>query len=160
MQASRMPDQCIFCAILEGKQAAYAFDREDESVSVLDIHPAVEGQSLIIPGVHAPLFLMLPPGVIGHVARLAQRASRALLSVLREKGVEGVTLLIPLGSAAGQRTPHTLVHLFPRRRGDGLFAYEREKGVDDRVYATARAVRETLARLASPPQNHEQGGGQ
>ncbi len=147
-QPPRVPDQCIFCAILEGTQSALSIASLPNALAVVDIHPAVEGHSLILPGVHVPLFPMIPPDVMRDTARLIQAVSRGLMSVLRDQGVEGTSILIPLGAAAGQRAPHALIHCLPRRHGDALFTYQREQAHEESIYATARAVRDALARIA------------
>ncbi len=143
----RIPEQCIFCAILEKQQAAFIIDEEEGSMSILDIQPAAEGHTLIIPGVHAPLYPALPLPTIATAARLAQRASHALLTTLKDMGVTGTTIIIPIGAAAGQRAPHALIHVIPRRQDDQLCPLERRQAPEETVYATARAVRETLQRF-------------
>jgi len=43
---------CLFCKIVEGIIPAYKFYEDDKHIAILDIYPAVLGQSLVLPKKH------------------------------------------------------------------------------------------------------------
>ena len=45
-------NNCLFCGIVEEKIPAYKIYEDDRHVAVLDIYPAVRGQSLVLPKKH------------------------------------------------------------------------------------------------------------
>ncbi|WP_176491741.1 HIT family protein [Curtobacterium sp. 'Ferrero'] len=111
-------DDCDFCAHL----AADSFDvvfRGDLVVAVLDAHPINPGHVLVLPTRHAPDFAALDDGEVTELARVAQRADRALRDVLGPV-VEGTNLLMSNGVAADQGVPHAHLHVVPRTSDDGF----------------------------------------
>ena len=45
-------DDCLFCGIVGGKVPSYKIYEDDKHIAVLDIYPAVRGQSLLLPKEH------------------------------------------------------------------------------------------------------------
>ena len=44
---------CVFCAIVAGTSPAYLIAESDRAIAFLDINPATEGHTLVVPKRHA-----------------------------------------------------------------------------------------------------------
>lgn len=113
-----MPEQeCIFCGIASGKIPAKKVFEDDKVVAVLDINPAVPGHLLVIPKEHVAVMPQMPVDLVRHVGVIAKKLSHELIKKL---GAEGVSVFIANGGAAGQRAPHFMMHVIPRKEDDGV----------------------------------------
>ena len=45
-------NDCLFCKIVHGQISSYKFYEDEEHIAILDINPAVKGQSLVLPKKH------------------------------------------------------------------------------------------------------------
>lgn len=52
-----MNQECIFCKIVRGEIPCNKIYEDGKTLAFLDINPAMEGQTLIIPKIHAPSYL-------------------------------------------------------------------------------------------------------
>jgi histidine triad (HIT) family protein len=111
-------EDCIFCAILEGRKEA-SFVYRDESVSAfMDIRPINPGHILVVPNMHTAFLADLDPEAGGRLFKTGQRLAIALRnSRLR---CEGVNFFLADGEAAHQEIFHVHLHVFPRYKGDGF----------------------------------------
>lgn len=109
--------QCIFCHIASGKVPAKKVFEDDKVVAVLDINPAAQGHVLVLPKKHAAVMPQLEDDIVVHLGMIAKQLSMA---VIRGMNAEGTTIFTANGVAAGQRAPHFLLHIIPRKKGDGL----------------------------------------
>jgi histidine triad (HIT) family protein len=80
---------CVFCRIVAGVKPAHAIFANDDVVAFLDVSPAADGHSLVVPRVHCRNLLDAPPPVAAAVMAGAQDVARLLVSSL---DAEGVTL--------------------------------------------------------------------
>ena len=110
-------EQCIFCHIISGKVASKKIYEDKHCIAILDINPANPGHVLIIPKEHYPIMPLIPDDEIQHLGIVAKAISQALLKALK---VEGTTVFVANGVAAGQRAQHFMVHVIPRKEGDGV----------------------------------------
>ena len=110
-------EQCIFCHIAKGDVPAKKVYEDDKVVAILDINPAKPGHILLITKEHAQIMPQLSDEVIAHVGMIAKQLSHALIRGLT---VEGTSIFIANGMAAGQRAPHFMLHVIPREVDDGL----------------------------------------
>jgi diadenosine tetraphosphate (Ap4A) HIT family hydrolase len=44
--------ECLFCKIIQNEVSSYKIYEDDKNIAVLDIYPAVRGQSLVMPKKH------------------------------------------------------------------------------------------------------------
>ncbi len=85
----------------------------------MDINPVNPGHALSVAKGHWPTVDVIPPDVLGAVAKTAQRVAKAVMSELKPIGVN---LLQANGAGAGQSVPHLHIHIMPRRPNDGVDA--------------------------------------
>ncbi len=112
-----MEQECLFCKIVSGEVPSKKVYEDEQVMAILDAFPARAGHLLVMPKKHYPVLPLVPEQDFNALFK----AVRAL-SVYLKKGVpcEAVTVFIANGLAAGQRSPHFLIHLLPRDEGDGL----------------------------------------
>ena len=109
--------QCVFCAIANGKIPAKKVYEDDQVSAVLDINPAVEGHILVIPKKHAVMMNQLDDNSVAHLGMVAKHLSQAAIRAFK---AEGTSVFVQNGPAAGQRAPHFMLHVIPRKKGDGV----------------------------------------
>lgn len=107
---------CIFCRIARSEAPAHIVYEDEHTMAFLDIHPLVEGHTMVIPKAHYETLEALPPEQVGRVFEGVRKVSEALRRAL---GAEATTIGINNGKAAGQVVPHLHVHVLPRYAGDG-----------------------------------------
>ncbi|PIN87142.1 HIT family protein [Candidatus Woesearchaeota archaeon CG10_big_fil_rev_8_21_14_0_10_44_13] len=110
-----MNKDCRYCQkIFSGKEKVY----EDEKVvAVLSDSPSAYGHIILMPKEHYPIMEQVPDFIINHIFRIANKISIAAFEALH---VQGTNLLVNNGIAAGQDSAHFMIHIIPRREGDGL----------------------------------------
>ncbi len=122
-----MDDQnCIFCQIASGKIGSKKIYEDDVAVAILDINPASPGHVLVIPKTHYPLMMQTPSDVVGHLFVIAKNISNRLLRTLK---VDGTNIIVANGTIAGQKAPHLMLHIIPRKESDGLGLIVPEKDI-------------------------------
>ena len=96
-------NDCIFCAILEGRKEASFVYQEDSVSAFMDIQPINPGHILIVPNVHAAYLVDLN---LDTGARLFQTA-QCLAATLRFSRLrcQGVNFFLADGEAAHQEKP-------------------------------------------------------
>ncbi len=109
---------CIFCKIINGEIPSHEVFSDDKVKVILDINPANEGHCLILPKEHYQILPQIPGELISHMFLIAKRASRTMLRAL---GVKGTSIFVANGAMAGQKSPHFMIHVIPRQRGDMMF---------------------------------------
>ncbi|GAC1437401.1 MAG: HIT family protein [Solirubrobacteraceae bacterium] len=112
-----MSEECIFCKIVAGELPATVIERDERTLTFMDIHPATRGHALVIPHVHARDLHEVAAADLSACALAAQRqATRA-----RERlGADGVNLLNAAGAPAWQTVFHFHLHVIPRYTDDPL----------------------------------------
>jgi histidine triad (HIT) family protein len=109
--------QCIFCHIAAGKVAAKKVFEDEKVLAVLDINPGNPGHILLMPKEHYMIMPQLPDNELSHIFVIAKHLSNAILKAL---DVRGTNIIVANGQAAGQRAQHFMLHIIPRKEGDGL----------------------------------------
>ena len=118
VNAAPTEQQCIFCKIIKGEVPSKKV-YEDNIVSViLDINPANLGHALILPKEHYAIMPQVPQEELGHMFKISKHISNCMLKAL---DVKGTTIFVANGAVAGQKAPHFMIHVIPRKEGDGLF---------------------------------------
>ena len=108
---------CIFCQIAKGNVESKKIYEDEKLLAVLDIYPSNPGHILIMPKEHYSLMMQMPDSDIGHMFSVIKKLSNVILKGL---DVNGTNIYIANGAAAGQKAPHFMVHLIPRKENDGL----------------------------------------
>jgi histidine triad (HIT) family protein len=132
------PD-CVFCRIVSGDIPSYRIAETDRAIAFLDVNPASEGHTLVIPREHRVDIWDLPADDGLAVWALAQRVATVLHDALRP---DGLTLFQANRPAGFQDVLHFHLHVVPRWHGDGLRrAWESRPADPDHLAATAERLR-------------------
>lgn len=115
--ANEEQQQCVFCHIASGKIPAKKVYDDEKVIAVLDINPAAPGHILVIPKNHAAIMPQMGEDLVAHIGMLSKQLSNALIRALK---IEGTSIFVANGVAAGQRAPHFLLHVIPRSQNDGI----------------------------------------
>jgi histidine triad (HIT) family protein len=117
MATAAPQEQCVFCAILAGRQPASFVYQDDDAAAFMDIRPFTRGHLLVIPRAHADRLETLDPALGAQVFTVAQ----GLAVALRRSGFcAGTNLFLADGELAGQEVFHVHLHVLPRTQGDGF----------------------------------------
>ncbi len=116
-QLEAIKQQCIFCQIASGKISSRKIYEDEYFVGVLDIAPANPGHTLVISKEHYSILPEIPDLEVSSLGIAVKQISHALLRALK---AQGTTVFVANGAVAGQRAPHTIVHIIPRVEGDGV----------------------------------------
>lgn len=108
---SASPSGCPFCA-LDQREFLLA---SDHAIAIADAFPIARGHALIIPRRHVFSIFELPEEEYADVWRLVRRVRETLSSWWN---IDGFTVGVNDGEAAGQTVLHAHVHVIPRHTGD------------------------------------------
>ncbi len=123
---------CVFCKIVK-KEIPCALIYESENfISFLDIAPASEGHTLIVPKVHYKNLWDIPESLGTELLDLMKRIGDAILKATK---ATGLNVLMNNNSSAGQLVPHAHIHLIPRKEKDGLLK------IDQKEYESKETMR-------------------
>ena len=137
--------QCIFCQIITGKIPSKKVYEDNTCLAILDINPAAKGHILLLPKEHYAILPQVPEKVLGHLSIVTKNLSQVILKILR---ADGATVFIANGAAAGQRAQHFMIHLIPRKSGDGILQVEeRLVGAEMALKVKAAIEKKLLALL-------------
>ena len=110
------PD-CIFCKIIAGEIPSFSVYEDEHTFAFMDINPANEGHTLVIPKEHAADIHGVSAAAITATVISAQKLAGAIEKTLNP---DGLNLLQCNGPAAAQSVMHFHMHVLPRRNGDEL----------------------------------------
>lgn len=127
-----MSEDCIFCAIVAGRQPAHVVLDDEVVVAFLDTRPLFEGHVLVVPREHHVTLSDIPTELIGPLFARVQRLARAV-----EQAMGAAGSFVALNNVVSQSVPHLHVHVVPRNRKDGLrgFFWPRTRYADDEAAA-------------------------
>jgi ATP adenylyltransferase len=108
-----IPKPCPFCKEIAALKTAQT-DRTS-AFCLPDANPVAAGHVLIVPMRHVERVTQLNDDEWNAVSTLLRKT---LLELEERPDVDGVTIGINSGEAAGQTVSHAHVHLIPRRSGD------------------------------------------
>ena len=98
-------DECIFCKIIKGTIPAHKVYEDEHTLAFLDIHPPLEGFTLVIPKTHSPVLWDMEQddyqGLMSAVSKVGSRVRE----IMKPKRV-GVQV-------EGLDVEHTHVKVFP-----------------------------------------------
>jgi histidine triad (HIT) family protein len=135
--------QCIFCQIIAGKISSRRVYEDDSCVAILDINPANPGHTLILPKEHYSIMPLMPEKELLAMFKLSKEVSQALI---RSMKADGTNIFVANGAAAGQKSPHVMLHVIPRRANDGItcFTLPKNKVNDEDQEKLRRAIKGKL----------------
>ncbi len=128
-QLEEQKKNCIFCKIIKGEMESQKVYQDKELFGILDINPCVSGHVLLMPKEHYPIMPFLPQQTFKHMfgilPKIAGAIKKAMLST-------GINVFIANGGIAGQQSPHFLIHLIPREKGDNInkFSFDKKGNID------------------------------
>jgi len=135
------PD-CIFCKIIGGEIPSFKIYENDDSFAFMDINPASEGHTLVIPKEHAADLHSVSDEAIAATVKTAKKVAAAVDKTLNP---EGLNLVQANGPAAAQSVMHFHVHVLPRTNGDELkLNWGLEPGDMDAIGELAERIRANL----------------
>lgn len=110
-------EECVFCKIVSGQLPAHKVYEDNKTLAFLDIHPANDGHTLLIPKKHYEDIFDVPAEELAYLHTVGQKISRAIKTAVK---AEGINITQSNGRAAMQEVPHLHIHLIPRFEGDGV----------------------------------------
>jgi histidine triad (HIT) family protein len=102
-----MSDSSLFTKIIKGEIPCYKVYEDDKTFAFLDIHPTVEGHTLVIPKVEVEFVWDLPDEDYAALMDTVKKVGVHLRGAL---GVPYVGIKV-----LGTDVPHTHIHLLPFR---------------------------------------------
>lgn len=137
-----MDPSCTFCLIVAGESPAHPVYEDEQTLAFMDINPATDGHTLVVPRHHAADVWSLPEEEQVAVWRSVRRVAHAMREGLRP---DGLNILQSNGAAALQTVFHYHVHLIPRYVGDGVHVpLMRSPGDRSRIPEFADQIRSHL----------------
>jgi len=104
-------EDCPFCRIPAHAEVAGS----EHGIALVDAFPVTPGHTLVVPRIHVASLFQLPPEVQSDLWLLVSRVRSVMAEDPR---VDGFTVGVNDGIAAGQTVPHAHIHVVPRRTGD------------------------------------------
>jgi histidine triad (HIT) family protein len=135
---------CIFCKIIHGEIPSNEIYSDDKVFVILDINPANEGHCLLLPKHHYQILPQIPDDLISYLSVIAKRTSRVLLKAI---GVKGTTIFIANGAIAGQKAPHFMIHIIPRKHNDLLFQLPKNSSDEKKLEEIKNKLSSRLAAM-------------
>ena len=139
MSQSSESTNCIFCAIVSGRAPAHRVYEDQRILIFMDLFPAHEGHTLIIPKRHGENLFEVDKADLDAIIRASVSLGEALKRVFAPDGIAVMQLN---GAAAGQTVFHYHMHLIPRRAGEGF-------GVHGKKLGDASVLADQAERLAA-----------
>jgi len=138
--------ECIFCKIAENEAKSWKIFEDNEIVAFLDINPATEGHTIIIPKTHYKDVFDVPDELLQEIAVITKRIAETYKKVL---GTKVVNILHASGRDAQQEILHFHVHLIPRSDGDGInFNYDTNEKIREGFDDFSRKIRDNIEGLS------------
>lgn len=123
-------EDCLFCKIASGDGKAEKLYEDGKTLAFLDIFPASQGHSLVIPKKHYRTLTDMSPGDLAATIKTVQKIGKA---VAKAMNAGGFNVVQSNERAAGQVVFHVHFHVIPRKEGDKLsfsWPHLREKDID------------------------------
>lgn len=108
-------DDCVFCSIIAGAQAAEIVLDDHVALGFFDRSPLFHGHTLVVPKQHVVTLTDLDPAMVGPLYQRVQRVAAAMPIATGKPGT-----FIANNNIVSQSVAHLHIHVVPRERGDGL----------------------------------------
>lgn len=121
---------CPFCQIVSGKIPATKVYDDGKIIAIMDINPAREGHILVMTKEHYPILPLIPKDQFDYLfSRLKEIIEKLKKGVLL---CDSCNYFIANGGAAGQQSPHFMIHVIPRDQADKFTCFDiKKKHVDE-----------------------------
>lgn len=137
-----MMEDCIFCKIATGIIPSTKLYEDEDFVAILDLGPATEGHTIIIPKEHAKDVTELSEKLRARVLSVAAKIGEAQMKAL---GASGFNIVQNNGISAGQTVFHFHMHVIPRYdHGEKIVAWNPGTVSPDEMAETADKIRKVL----------------
>lgn len=127
---------CVFCKVLRRQLPSTVVFEDEHALAFLDIAPATDGHTLVIPKTHTDDLLSVSPEDLAAVIRTTQTVARILDDRLSP---DGLSVFQSNRTAGWQDVFHLHFHVVPRWKDDSL----------QRPWRSAPASRERTAEVAA-----------
>lgn len=108
---------CIFCKIINNDLPCFKIYEDEFVLAFLDINPASEGHTLVIPKKHFENIFEIDKDYLEKIIVVAKNIAEKI----KQTNVgEGANLFQSNGAVAEQVVPHFHLHIIPRRKGDNI----------------------------------------
>jgi histidine triad (HIT) family protein len=146
--AKAQAEQCIFCKIIAGQIPSKKVYEDDKVFAVLDINPASEGHVILLPKNHYQIMPQIPDEELANLFLVSKKLSKTLLQTYQ---TGGTTIFVANGGVAGQRAPHFMIHIVPRRKNDGLFKIEKNEADQTKLVQIQQTLIASLSKMFGKP---------
>lgn len=120
--------QCLFCKIAAKEIPSDIIYEEEGFMAFLDINPVNPGHVLIIPKEHYTFSFQVPEQLFIKMFLFAKVLSSVFI---KNMGFKGTNVFVANGAAAGQRSPHFIIHIIPRKEiGEANFSPIEKQDID------------------------------
>ncbi|MFA5080022.1 MAG: HIT family protein [Candidatus Paceibacterota bacterium] len=110
-------ENCIFCKIIAGEIPCYKVFENEKIFAFLDINPASEGHTLIVPKKHFADIFEIESDYLQELILVAKDLA---IKMKHDFKAEGVNIFQSNGVAGEQTVFHFHLHLIPRKNNDGI----------------------------------------
>lgn len=110
-----MSNDCAFCRISSGAEAASVVAQNDHVMAFLDLRQHHPGHTLVIPRRHVADVRELDYKTGAELMAMVAAVTTAVGQAFPN---QGLSLWHSIGEAAFQEVPHLHIHIHPRRLGD------------------------------------------
>jgi diadenosine tetraphosphate (Ap4A) HIT family hydrolase len=149
---------CVFCEIIAGtRQQEGIVYRDEQVIAFLSIGPRNPGHVLVVPLAHAAGFLDVPAGTMHAMTDAAQKIAAAIKRT--DLKMEGFTIQLNTGPAAGQSVFHAHLHIIPRFAGEAPAKTPEERVSMETLAPVAAKIRAALADAEDRERKTEDGQG-
>ena len=116
-------DNCIFCKIVKGEIPSSKIYEDDNVIAILDLHPACDGHTLLIPKKHYTDFIELDDNTLLSI----NEVSKKLTPILMDK-MNASALSTRVNYGDSQEIKHYHMHLLPN------YLYKKPTKSQEEVY--------------------------
>ncbi|HSM94911.1 MAG TPA: HIT family protein [Rhizomicrobium sp.] len=131
----------VFAKILRGELPKIAVYEDEHTLAFMDIMPAVEGHTLVIPKEPCEGILDISPQAVAATMQATQKVAKAVKKAL---DAPGVVIVQQNGAAAGQTIFHLHFHVIPRHAGFDLTFHGKTMVKPDVLEPVAAKIRAAL----------------
>lgn len=128
-----MQNPSIFTKIINNEIGAYKIYEDDRVIAFLDLHPQIEGHTLVVPKKQVDHVWDLNDGDYQYLMFIAKKVAKHIRTVIGSPRV-GM-------SVEGFGVPHAHVHLLPIYHGNDLKIQQDLESEPDHELLTAMAIR-------------------
>jgi histidine triad (HIT) family protein len=138
-------EKCIFCEIAAHRAPADIILEDSLTIAFMDIHPASNGHSLVIPKKHFRNLFDIDDSTLQAVILTTRRIACATREALK---TDGMNIMQSNEKAGFQDVFHFHFHIIPRWLEDEYFMiWNRKRGDTDIIRKTAVGIRRELKNL-------------